>query len=151
VHDFEQHQHDGNIDNDQECDHACVSLSEGLRSAVTGGAAASGSAALLVSSLTVDFVPNGVVNAQINATGQSNPPVAIPTQLMAFMARACGWFHFCASWPGSLPKLTTMITPTKIRTANTTKANASNGPNEESNIVPPYKGFFTIEPNSLRA
>lgn len=32
----------------------------------------------------------GVVNAQINATGQSNPPVAIPIQLMALMAAACG-------------------------------------------------------------
>ena len=27
VHDFEQHKHDGNIDNDQECDHGRVSLS----------------------------------------------------------------------------------------------------------------------------
>jgi Signal transduction histidine kinase involved in nitrogen fixation and metabolism regulation len=37
-----------------------------------------------------DFAPIGVENAQINATGQSNPPVAIPIQLMALMAAACG-------------------------------------------------------------
>ena len=90
--DLEQHENDGNVDNDQKCDHGRVSLSEGLRSAVKRVAATSDSAALLgfLSSLTGNLAPKGVVNAQMNATGQSNPPVAIPIQLIAFIALACG-------------------------------------------------------------
>jgi hypothetical protein len=37
-----------------------------------------------------------------------------------------------ASCPGNCPNLTTMITPTPIRIANTRKAKASKRPNEES-------------------
>ena len=72
------------------------------------------------------------MNAQINASGQSKPPVAIPIQLVALMADAWGCPHFRASWPGNCPSLTTAITATAIRMAKITKANASKGPNEES-------------------
>jgi hypothetical protein len=71
------------------------------------------------------------MKAQMNATGQSRPPVAIPIQLVAFMAAAWGWPHFRASCPGNCPNMTT-ITPTPIRMAKTTKAKASKRPNEES-------------------
>jgi hypothetical protein len=40
--------------------------------------------------LTGDLRPKGIVKAQMNATGHSNPPVAIPTQLIALIALACG-------------------------------------------------------------
>jgi hypothetical protein len=65
--------------------------------------------------------PIGVVNAQMNASGQSKPPVAIPTQLAAFMAAASGCPHFRASCPGNCPNLTMTITATAIRMANTKK------------------------------
>src|SRR5215831_15193371 len=72
------------------------------------------------------------VNAQMNASGQSNPPVAIAIQLAALTAEAYGCPHFRASWPGNFPRLTTMATPAKISTAKTTKANASKAPNVTS-------------------
>src|SRR5271170_6250702 len=74
------------------------------------------------------------MNAQMNANGQSRPPVAMPIQLAALMADAWGWPHFRASCPGSCPNLTTTITATAIRMANTKKANASKGPKEVSMV-----------------
>src|SRR5262249_43789917 len=75
---------------------------------------------------------NGFANAQTKAIGQSRPPVAMPIQPNALIAEACGWPHLRASCPGSLPRVTTMITPTTISTAKTMNANASRMPNDKS-------------------
>src|ERR1700760_2677652 len=102
---LEQQKHESRVDDDHQCDH------ERSSSAAIG-----------------DLAAIGFMNAHTNAIGQGMPPVAIPIQLIALIAEACGWPHFRASWPGNLPRLTTMITTTKMRIANTTKANASRIP-----------------------
>ena len=80
-----------NVDNDQDCDHGRISLSPGsltrCRQAVTR---AGFDTVPAEDRAAADFTPNGVVNAHMNATGHSNPPVAIPIQLMALIAPACG-------------------------------------------------------------
>jgi hypothetical protein len=78
----------------------------------------------------------GFTNAQTNAIGQRTPPVAIPIQLNALIADACGWPHLHANCPGNFPRLTTMITPAMRRTANTRNAKASSTPNDESIMYP---------------
>src|SRR5262249_16457194 len=136
---LEEHKHDGGIDNDQECNHGRISSrAQRLRKGADCCAALSGS--MLSWARSSPLVPgaadpDGVMKAQIKASGHTRPPVAMPIQPATLTAEACGCPHFRARRPGSCPKLTIAISATAIRTANTTNAKASKTPNVESMLV----------------